>query len=313
MKEDYNFKGFASFLETFKDDESCRKFLEYIFWQDKPVCSSCGHDKKIYRFKNGKTFKCPICQRKFTITVGTVFHSSHIPLKKWFIAIYLLSAHKNGISSCQLARDMEITQHNAWFMLHKIRKVIADSNHFKEMLEGIIECDETYVGGKNKNRHWDKKFKYSQGRSIVDKAPVFGILQRNGKVKVWVLKSLDGENMKRLIRDNVKAGSIICTDEYKSYRGLNRYFEHKVIDHSKGQHKVDEIYHTNNVENFWNFIKREIMGTYRKVDRFYLNRYAKEAAYRYNTRKLTDSARFVELLRDFGKYKITREDVYLRE
>lgn len=310
MKSDYNFKGFASFLETFKDDESCRKFLEHIFWQDKPVCSSCGYDKKIYRFKNGITFKCANCKRNFTVITGTVFHSSNIPIKKWLIAIYLLSSHKTGVSSYQMARHLEITQPNAWFMLQKIRKVMSNSEQFKEILEGIIECDETYVGGKNKNRHWDKKFKYSQGRSIVDKAPVFGILQRNGKVKIWVLKSLDGYNMKKLIRDNVKNGSIICTDEYKSYRGLSRYFEHKIIDHSKGQHKVDEIYHTNNVENFWNFIKREIMGTYRKVDRFYLNRYAKEAAYRYNTRKLSDSERFVELLRDFGKYKITREDVW---
>jgi len=301
-------------MQTFHDEKSCREFLEYLFWGNKPVCSSCGSDKKIYRFKDGKTFKCAICDRKFTVTIGTIFHSSNIPLRKWFIAIYLISSNKTGISSHQVARHLEITQANAWYMLQKIRKVMEDSKQFKEIMKGVIEADESYVGGKNKNRHWDKKFKYSQGRSTVDKAPVFGILQRKGGiVKVWVLPSLDGRRMRGIIKQHVQKGAIICTDEYKSYRGLNKgkYFTHIVIDHSKGQHKVG-LFHTNNVENFWNFIKREIMGTYRKTSRKYLIRYAREAAYRYNTRKLTDSQRFIELVAEFSKYKVTRKELYLQ-
>jgi len=145
MLEKYNFRGLSSFTTTFHDEQTCREYLEYIFWSSKPVCSSCGYDKKIYRFKNGKTFKCANCKRNFTVTVGTIFHSSNIPLRKWFIAIYLLSSRKTGISSHQLARDLEITQTNAWYMLDKIRRIISDSKEFKGMMEGIIEADETYV------------------------------------------------------------------------------------------------------------------------------------------------------------------------
>ncbi len=308
MENRFVFKGLSSFLETFHDDNSCRKFLEYLLWEGKPICPYCEHRKKIYAFKNLKTFKCSDCKRNFTVTVGTIFHSSNIPIKKWFIAMYLLSSHKTGISSYQIAKHLEIAQPNAWYMLHKIRKVMAGSDQFKDMLQGIIEADETYVGGKNKNRHWDKKFKYSQGRSIVDKTPVFGILQRGGKVIVWTLDSLNGSNMRRLIRLNVEQGSIICTDEYKAYKGLNKYFEHGIIDHSRGRHK-EGIYHTNNIEGFWNFIKREIMGTYRKVNKDYLNRYAREAAYRYNTRKLSDKDRFIGLLKESLCVKITRKHI----
>jgi len=312
MKEEkYTFKGFSSLLEALHTDIDCRKFLEHLLWKGKPYCPHCLNDKKIYRFKNDKTFKCSICKRNFTITVGTIFHSSNIPIKKWLIAMYLLSSNKTGISSYQVAKHLEITQRNAWYMMKKIRKVMSRSNQFKEMLEGIIEADETYVGGKNKNRHWDKKFKYSQGRSVVDKTPVFGILQRNGKVILWTLDSLNGKYMRRLIRKTVKKGSIICTDEYRVYRGLDGRYQHQIIDHSKGQHQVDEIFHTNNIENFWNFIKREIMGTYRKVDKIYLNEYAQEAAFRYNTRKLTDVQRFTDLVRESLNAKVTRKELYL--
>jgi len=308
MEKGYSFKGFSSFMETFYDDISCRKFLEYLLWEGKPTCPYCDYNEKIYAFKNHKTFKCAECKRNFTVTVGTIFHSTNIPIRKWFIAMYLISANKTGISSHQIAKHIEITQANAWRMLHKIRKVMTCSEHFKGMLEGVIEADETYVGGKNKNRHWDKKFKYSQGRSTVDKTPVFGILQRGGKVIVWTLDSLNGRNMRKLILLNVKRGSIICTDEYKVYKGLDKFFEHGVIDHGKKQYKNGN-YHTNNIEGFWNFIKREIMGTYRSVDKSYLNRYAREAAYRYNTRKMSDAERFVSLLKESLNVKITRKNI----
>jgi len=314
MENHYNFNGLSSFLQVFNDENTCREFLTYIRWEGKPFCPHCKYEEKIYKFKNGKTYKCAKCKRDFTITVGTVFQNARIPLRKWFIAIYLFSSHKTGISSHQMSRHLEITQRNAWVVLHKIRKVMDESKQFKEIFEGIIECDETYVGAKNKNRHWDKKFKYSQGRSVVDKTPVFGILQRNGKVKVWTLNYLNGKHMRALIRSNVKKDSIVCTDEYRVYKGLDKrnHFKHYVIDHSKGQHAIDEIYHTNNIEGFWNVIKRSIMGTYRKVDKIYLNRYAKEAAYRYNTRKLNDADRFVELLRDSFNLKVTRKELYLK-
>lgn len=310
MKEgDYIFKGFSSFLEVFKEEADCRTYLEYLRWDNKPTCPHCKYNGKIYKLKNGKMYKCTNCNRNFTVTIGTIFQNTRIPIKKWFIAIYLLSSNKSGISSCQLAKYLEITQPNAWLILNKIRLAMEENDRFKEILEGVIECDESYIGGKNKNRHWDKKFKYSQGRSVVDKTPVFGILQRNGNVKVWTLKNLDGKKMRALIKKNTAKNSVVCTDEYRVYRGLDKYFEHKIIDHSKGQHKIGEIYHTNNIENFWNFIKREIIGTYRKVDKFYLNRYAIEAAFRYNTRSLTDANRFEELLMDFLNKRMTCKSI----
>ncbi len=306
MENKYNFKGFISFLKIFKDEQTCREFLEHLRWGGKPVCVNCGNSEKIYRLKSERTLKCSKCDRNFRVTNGTVFHSTHISLQNWFIAIYLFSSNKNGLSSCQLAKHLEITQPNAWYVLDRIRNVMDKSKQFDEILEGIIEADESYIGGKNKNRHWDKKFKYSQGRSVVDKKPVFGILQRNGMVKVWTLDKLDGVEMKTIIRTNVVKKSIVCTDEYRVYRGLKnkKRFKHYVIDHSKSQHKIDEFYHTNNIENFWNFIKRAVTGTYHKVDKIYLNKYAKEAAYRYNTRKMSDGIRFIELLKECVQTKL---------
>jgi transposase-like protein len=312
MANDYIFNDLSSFLEVFSTEKTCREFLEYIRWEGKPFCPHCKYEDKIYRFKNGKTYKCGKCRRDFTITVGTMFQNARIPIRKWFIAIYLFSSNKTSISSYQMARYLGITQPNAWYMEHRIRRVMKESKTFTQLLEGIIEVDETYVGGKNRHRHWDKKFKHTQGRSIVDKAPVFGMLQRNGFVIVCALKSLNGEKMRAMIRKKVKKGSIVCTDEYRVYQGLDKYYVHKVVDHSRGQHQVEEIYHTNNIEGFWNFIKRSIKGTYRKVDRYYMNRYAVEAAFRYNTRKLSDADRFVELLRDFLIIKATRRQIRKR-
>jgi transposase-like protein len=310
MQNDYVFNGLSSFLKTFNEEQTCREFLEYLRWEGQPICPLCKYDKKIYKLKDAKTYKCAKCNRNFTVTVNTLFQSTHIPLRDWFVVIYLFSAHKSGISSHQIAKHLEITQRNAWLVLHRVRYAMGLKQQ-KEKLNGIIECDETYVGGKNKNRHWDKKFKYSQGRSVVDKTPVFGILQRNGNVIVWTLNNLNGRVMRALIKTKVEKGAIVCTDEYRVYRGLNKkkYYTHIVIDHSKGQHAVEGIYHTNNIEGFWNFIKRSIMGTYRKVSKKHLHRYAKEAAYRYNTRKLTDSDRFIELLRLFFDRKITRRQL----
>jgi len=311
MDNYYIFNSLISFAKTFSEEQTCREFLEYLRWEGKPICPLCGFDKKIYKLKDNKTYKCTSCSRNFTVTVNTLFHRSHISLEKWFIAIYLFSAHKTGISSYQMAKHLGITQKHAHRMLHRIRYAMSLGKLQNSELSGIIECDETYVGGKNKNRHWDKKFKYSQGRSVVDKTPVFGILQRNGNVIVWTLENLDGKLMRALIRTKVAKNSIICTDEYRVYKGLDKkkYYTHVVIDHSKGQHQVEGIYHTNNIEGFWNFIKRSIMGTYRKVSKKYLRRYAKEAAFRYNTRKLTDSDRFIELLREFFDRKATRRQL----
>lgn len=163
-----NFDNLIDMVAYFNDDNNCRRYLIDWRWKGNISCPHCGNTK-IYEFSDGRRFKCAGCRQQFTGKVGTIFEDSKVPMKKWFVAIYLITAHKKGISSYQLARDLKVTQKTAWFMLHRIRFGLGLNTEPEEQLEGIIELDETFVGGKNKNRHKDKKVEQSQGRSFKDK------------------------------------------------------------------------------------------------------------------------------------------------
>lgn len=151
-------KGIHAFFTKFSTDEKCRAYLEHQRWGNIVHCPFCFKPDKIYKFRNNKTYKCGLCKLNFSVVKGTIFERSHIPLTKWFIAIYLFASHKKGISSHQIAKDIDITQANAWFMLQRIRYAMNHCEDFRKVMSGVIEVDETYIGGKNKNRHWDKKF-----------------------------------------------------------------------------------------------------------------------------------------------------------
>ena len=284
-----NFTSIVQVLDFFKDDAVCNQYLAFQRWNGKPVCPKCGHSEKIYNIENGARYKCGLCLRKFSVKVGTIFEKSPIELRIWFAAIYLCTAHKKGISSCQLARDLNITQKTAWFMLHRIREMLRTKA--PQTLEGTTECDETYVGGKNANRHADKKVKGSQGRSAKDKTPVFGVLERGGDVVLNVVPNTKAETLQPIIKELVKEGSIVITDEWTGYSGVSKDFTHETVNHNMKEY-VRENFHTNSIEGFWSLFKRGIYGIYHHASRKHLMRYCDEFSYRYNSRKATDGNRF---------------------
>jgi transposase-like protein len=274
-------------LNRFPTEESCREFLIQSRWGDKPVCVHCGSDENIYKIKGGKLLKCSECRKPFSVKIGTIFEDSALPLQKWFHAIFVVSAHKKGISSCQLARDISVTQKTAWHMLHRIRLTMT-TNSFAKPLDGIVEVDETFVGGKP--RMFGKRgFPH-------DKGIAFGAVQRNGDARIQTIPDTKGNTLKEAVRENVSPESIVMTDNYKGYSGLKKeYKDHKVISHSTHKY-VDGIIHTNTIEGFWSLLKRGIVGIYHHVSPEHLSRYCEEFEYRYNSRKRKDSERFDLLL-----------------
>ena len=285
------FNSLPQVLTHFKDQATCIEFLEQQRWRGVPVCPHC-YSKKSYKTNRGYKCASKQCSKKFTVKIGTVFQNSNIKLNLWFAAIYLATAHKKGISSLQLHRDLGVTQKTAWFMLHRIREMLREKKSVA--LQGETQVDETFIGGKNKNRHADKKVSESQGRAVKDKTPVFGLLN-SGQVKAKVVKDTKSKTLKPIIERMVQKGSIIVSDEWVGYKGLSKEYRHEVIKHSEGEF-VRNTFHTNSMEGFWSLFKRGIFGIYHYVSAKHLNRYVDEFSYRYNTRELHDKDRFVSSL-----------------
>ncbi len=277
----------------------CLDLLEKMRWDGKPKCPHCEHEDKIYEYKDGKTYKCSSCKRQFNVRTATIFYRSHIPLQDWFYAMYIFVNHKKGISSIQLSKDLNTTQSTAWFMLQRIRHAMTDRSY---KLFGQVEVDETFVGGKNKNRHYNKRAKNNQGRALVDKSAIYGMVERGGRVKILHIKKLSGVGMRALLRRYVEDTSVIYTDEYRAYNGLDKMFEqHFVVNHSQGQYVNDHM-HTNTIEGFWSQLKRGIFGIYHHTSKHLRYRYCHEFEFRWNTRKLNDQGRFFEVIgQTFGK------------
>jgi len=289
------FKSFTEMLSVLNTETECRLFLEQLRWNGEPVCPHCGSKNKAhYELKTKGEFKglrkCKDCRERFTVTVGTMFEGSHLPLRKWFIATYIFASHKKGISSHQLARDLGITQKTAWFVLGRLRNSFKVKTKVK-FGSTPTQADESYFGGKNKNRHASKKVKESQGRSTKDKTPVFGLLN-SGLVNISVVPDTKSKTLKPIIASMVEKGAIMVTDEWTAYNGLNKDYQHEVLKHNEGQFINDNNFHTNGIEGFWSLMKRGIFGIYHSASAKHLNKYCDEFAYRYNTRKTTDGNRF---------------------
>lgn len=294
-KQVTGFKSFAQMLEVLNTDEACRMFLENMRWGNEPICPHCGsQNKDHYKLKTKGVFKgqykCKDCRERFTVTVKTMFEGSHIPLRKWFIAIYIFSSHKKGISSHQLARDLGITQKSAWFVLGRLRHSFDQKAPIKQFT-GITEADETFIGGKNRNRHADKKVKNSEGRSLKDKTPVLGLLN-DGKVSLEVIPDTKAKTLKPIIEAMVKKGEIVVTDEWGGYNGLNAEFQHEVVKHNEENYVTDSGLTTNGLEGFWSLLKRGIYGIYHQVSAKHLHQYCSEFSYRFNSRETSDAERF---------------------
>lgn len=294
-----NFKNLTELFDKFKKEETCKQYLEQQRWGKYVACIHCG-SLKVYRTNRG--FKCgeKECMKKFSVTVGTIFENSKIPLRTWFAAMYLIASHKKGISSLQLHRDLGITQKTAWFILHRIREALREKN--SPLLTDVVEVDETFVGGKNKNRHAHKKVENSQGRSLKDKTPVVGLMQRGGKVVTAVVTDTTAKTLHPIIVNAVKQGSIVITDEWRSYKGLDGY-SHVVVNHSEGEY-ARGAFSNNSIEGFWSLLKRGLFGIYHQVSPKHLARYCHEFEYRYNSRKIADNERFqITLQRVNGRLK----------
>ena len=295
--------GFLSFASTFPTEQSCIEYYEQIRWNGK-VVSPFDETAKVYKCKNGK-YRCANTGKYFDVKTGTIFAHTKLPLRYWFYTMFLFLSHKRGVSSCQLARDLGVTQKTAWNMLHKIREYMDCENDHQLSTE--VEIDETFVGGKNKNRHKDKKVEKCQGRSFKDKVPVFGMYQRGGNIVTKVVPDTKAKTLTPLLEQYVSTESRVFTDGWE-YGDINRRYEQLSVDHGAGFYGTSYVNNegeyivvcTNGIECAWSHLKRTILGTYYKVSKKYLQRYVDEFTFRFNTRNIGDFQRFELLLRNIA-------------
>lgn len=235
------FKSLVEMMARFPDEQSCIDHLTEIRWRNGKFCPHCGGTEKVYTFKDNRTHKCGGCRQKFSIKVGTIFEDSKIPLRKWFMAIYLLTSHKKGISSVQLGKDIGVTQKTAWFINHRLREA-AKTKAFTAPLKNTVEVDETYVGGREKNKHQNKRTPGTQGHNTKTKAAVVSIVERQGQVRAFHVQDSQQHTLKGLVWSNVALGSKVNTDQYVGYHGLSAFYVHDIVNHANGQYVVGDKY-----------------------------------------------------------------------
>jgi transposase-like protein len=293
-----DFKSLSEVMDAFPTEESCIIFLESQRWHAN-VKSPFDSESKVWKCKNHK-YMCKNTGKYFNVKTDTFLENTNIPLRKWMLAIWLVVTNKKGLSSLQLSRDLNVAKKTALYMSHKIRLGFAPLSDDK--IDGIVEADETFVGGKNKNRHKDKKVPQSQGRSFKDKTPVLGLLQRNGNLKAFVVPDTKASTLQPIIRKHVEKGSIFISDEWLGYNHLHSDYKHHIVDHAKKQY-VDfdnpEI-HSNSIEGFWSILKRGYNGIYNWWSRKHLQKYVDEFVFRYNVRKLNDGDKFLAFFSNFA-------------
>ena len=261
------------FFKQFPDEEACRKYLEKQRLGDTPVCPHCGNTQKIYRYKNGKTFKCAHCKKQFSVKTGSIYENSNIPLQKWLLTSYLKDISKKEISSIELSKAIGVTQKTAWYLLHKIRYMLKHRNS-NNQLRGIVEVDETYVGGKKKGK---------RGRGSENKTPVFGAVQRGGRLSITPVPNTKRKTLEPIIYKQIKSGAHVMSDEWWAYTKLDKDYKHSVVKHKSKEYVRGNVY-TNTIEGAWSHFKRSVMGTYHKPSKQHLPKYCAEFEFTYNTR-----------------------------
>jgi transposase-like protein len=297
-----DFNTILELINTFPDEQSCIDHLESLRW-DGLVVSPFDSNSKVYKCANNR-YRCKETSKYFNVKTATLFDNTKVKLQKWFLAIWLVTSHKKGISSIQLSKDIGVTQKTAWFMLQRIRNCFGFDND--NDLSNEVEVDETYIGGKNKNKHSEKKVKQSQGRSTKAKAPVFGMVERGGKLNAKHVQSVGIRSLTNEIVAHVKDATIY-SDEWLGYNALKRIYDHKFVKHGKGQYVNGRI-HTNTMEGFWSLLKRGIVGIYHFTSVKHLQFYVDEFVFRYNTKDNKEVDRFNTFLSN-TEYRLTYQDL----
>lgn len=289
-------------IAYFADAEKCFAFAVNLRWPDGKIsCPRCGSKEHSF-ISTRRIWYCKGCKKQFTVKVGTIFEDSPLGMDKWMTAMWLIVNCKNGISSCEVARDLGITQKSAWFMVHRLRLALQDKEGGK--LGGEVEVDETFIGGLARNMHIAKRRQKIMGTGGRDKVAVLGILKRRGKVKTSVIPDVQRKTLHAKVYGDVAPGAQVFTDAWTAYTGLGADYVHNVIDHAKA-YAIENV-HTNGLENYWSLLKRTIKGTYVSVEPFHLFRYLDEQAFRFNTRQeLTESERFEQAMKQVVGRRIT--------
>ena len=294
----------------YSNPDNCIAYMVAKRWPNGVTCPACGRNDVSW-LANQKKWQCKSAhtKRQFTAKVGTIFEDSPLPLEKWLPAVWIIASAKNGVSSCEIARSLGVTQKTAWFMLHRIRLALQSGSLLKMGGNGgEVEADETFIGGKARNMHVSVRARRITGTGTKDKVAVMGILERGGEVRTIVVPNRKKHALQAEVRKHVEAGAALYTDALLSYEGLAGDYAHKVVDHAVEY--VNGRVHTNGLENFWSLLKRGINGTYVSVEPFHLFRYLDEQAFRYNNRKnMSDADRFAAAISQVVGKRLTYAEV----
>jgi transposase-like protein len=271
-------------VEKFKTKKKCIEYLEKQRWSDHPVCPYCNSTKNTAKHKEYR-HTCHMCGKSFSVLVGTIFESTKLPLTKWFVAIGLILNAKKGISSLQLSRDLKVNKNTAWYLQKRLRQAMQDN---ELTLKGIVEIDETYVGGSLSNKHYYTKLesgKYHK-TGMEHKVPVLGMIEREGKIILKVLEKASAKDIRPFVKSKIVPNSTIITDGFGGYTGLKDHFDnHVVLNHSQYERKNNQ-FNTSTLEGFWTLIKRSFIGQYHKISRIHMQSYLNELAFKQNNKNV---------------------------